>query len=331
MLADDSIQSMGGKARDKALSDEQKKEIAQKAAAARWGMPKATHEGSIPLAKKEIPCAVLEDGTRLLTLGGFLSALGRASSPKGGQGGGNDELIPFVAANNLKPFIPNDLLDTTKAIRFRTMHGSLAWGYKAELLPRICEVYLDARDARALHPSQEKIATAAEIIIRGLARVGIVALIDEATGYQEVRDRMALAKILEKYLLSEGYRRWEKMFQLDYYREMFRLKGWQFSPTSNARPGIIGKLTNNLVYDRLQPGILKRLNELNQKNESGNRKRRHHQYFTGDVGLPELREHLSNVIVLMKVSTSWGQFMDMLDKAKPRLGDTLKLPLDFEK
>lgn len=277
------------------------------------------------------PCAVLEDGTRLLTQGGFLSALGRSDKAKGGQGASVDGVIPFLAANNIKPFIPSDLEDSTRPVRFRTSTGSMAYGYRAELLPRVCEVYLEARDAKALHPTQERIATAADIIIRGLARVGIVALIDEATGYQDVRDRLALAKILERYLLSEGYRKWEKMFQLDYYREMFRLKGWQFSPTSNARPGVIGKLTNNLVYDRLQPGILKRLKELNPKNESGNRKRRHHQYFTGDVGVPELREHLSNVIILMKVSTSWAQFMDMLDKAKPRLGDTLKLPLEFEK
>jgi hypothetical protein len=330
MLTDDSIQSMGGKARAEALSDEQRTEIASRAAAARWAAPKATHEGEIPLADKSIPCAVLEDGTRLLTQGGFLVALGRNDKAKGGQGAGVDGVIPFLAANNLKPFITKELEESTKPIRFRTASGSMAYGYRAEILPMVCEVYLEAKDAKALHPTQDKIWTAANAIIRGLARVGIVALIDEATGYQDVRDRLALAKILERYLISDGYRKWEKMFQLDYYREMFRLRGWKFSPESNARPGIIGKITNNIVYDRLQPGILKRLKELNPKGDSGNRKRRHHQYFTGDVGSPELREHLSNVIILMRVSKNWSQFIDMLDTAKPRLGDTLRLPLDIE-
>jgi hypothetical protein len=317
---------MGGKARAEALSDEQKKAIAKKAADARWKLPKATHEGAIPLANKEIPCAVLEDGTRLLTQGGFLKALGRAEKAKGGQGSSVDGMIPFLAANNLKRFITNELERSTNPIKFRTASGVVAFGYNAEILPMVCEVYLDARDAGALHPSQEKIATAADLIVRGLARVGIIALIDEATGYQEVRDRIALAQILEKYLITEGYRKWERMFQLDYYRELFRLRGWEFSPTSTARPALIGKLTNNLVYDRLQPGILAKLQELNPKDESGNRKRRHHQYFTGEIGIPELREHLSNVVILMKASHSWTQFMDLIDTAKPRLGDTLRLP-----
>ena len=257
-------------------------------------------------------------------------ALGRAEKAKGGQGSTVDGMIPFLAANNIKPFISKELEESTKSIRFRTLNGAAAFGYRANILPLVCEVYLDAKEAKALHPSQSRLATAAGLIIRGLARVGIVALIDEATGYQDVRDRIALAKILEKYLMTEGHRKWERMFQIDYYRELFRLRGWKFDPDSTARPGVIGKITDNIIYDRLQPGILKKLRDLNPKTETGSRKRRHHQYFTGDIGVPELREHLSNVTVLMKVSSKWEQFIDMLDKAKPRVGDTLKLDLDFE-
>ena len=328
-MAEISIQSMGGKARAEVLSDEQKSEIAKKAADARWSLPKATHEGAIPLANKAIPCAVLDDGTRLLTQGGFMLAMGRAEKAKGGQGSAIDGMVPFLAATNLKQFIPQDLESSTKPIRFRTLSGATAFGYRAEILPRVCEVYLDAKAAGKLHSRQEKIYTAADLIIRGLARVGIVGLIDEATGYQDIRDRVALAKILERYLMTEGYRKWERMYQIDYYKQIFRLRGWRFNPGSNARPKLIGKLTNNIVYDRLQPGILKKLKELNPKDDTGRRKRTYQQYFTGDVGVPELREHLSNVTMLMKASTSWSQFMELLDNAKPRLGDTLRLPLDF--
>ncbi len=326
MLADDSIQSMGGKARADALSGEQKSEIARKAAETRWALPKSTHEGAIPLAKKSISCAVLEDGTRLLTQQGFLLALGRAAKAKGGQGATVDGVIPFLAASNLKPFILKELHESTKPVRFRTINGSAAFGFKAEILPMVCEVYLDARAAGVLHSSQERVAENADLIIRGLARVGIVALIDEATGYQEIRDRLALAKILERYLLNEGYRKWERTFQVDYYKEIFRLRGWSFEPKSTARPQLIGKFTRNIVYDRLEAGILKRLDELNPKDpESGKRKRKFFQYFTGDVGVPELKEHLSNVVFLMKASDNWQDFIDRLDKAKPRVGDTLRL------
>lgn len=160
-----------------------------------------------------------------------------------------------------------------------------------------------------------------------MARVGIAALIDEATGYQEIRDRLALAKILERYLMNEGYRKWERTFQVDYYKEIFRLRGWTFEPMSTARPQLIGKFTRNVVYDRLAPGVLRKLDELNPKDDLGKRKRKFFQYFTGDVGVPELREHLSNVVFLMKASTDWEDFIDRLDRAKPRVGDTLRLPL----
>lgn len=317
---------MGGKARDKALSDEQKSEIAKKAAEARWSLPKATHEGFITLGNKSIPVAVLEDGTRLLTQQGFLQALGRARSAKGGQGSTVDGMIPFLAASNLKPFITKELTESTRPFRFRSLSGTSAFGFKDDLLPQVCEVYLDARDKGELHPLQEKIAVQSDIIIRALARVGIAALIDEATGYQEVRDKQALAKILERYLLNEGYRKWERTFQVDYYKEIFRLRGWTFQPKSTARPQLIGKFTRNIVYDRLEAGILKRLDELNPKDpDSGKRKRKFFQYFTGDVGVPELKEHLSNVVFLMKASDNWQDFIDRLDRAKPRVGDTLKL------
>ena len=326
----ESIQSMGGKARDAALTNEQKTDIARKAASARWALPKATHEGAIPLANKAIPCAVLEDGTRLLTQGGFMLAMDRAEKAKGGQGSAIDGMVPFLAAANLKQFIPQDLIESTKPIRFRTLSGAAAYGYRAEILPRVCEVYLDARLALKLHTRQDKTFAAANLILRGLARVGIAALIDEATGYQDVRERIALAKILERYLMTEGYRKWERMYQIDYYKQIFRLRGWKFDPDSTARPKLIGKFTNNIVYDRLQPGVLKKLNEINPKDETGKRKRKFQQYFTGDVGVPELREHLSNVTMLMKASSSWTQFIELLDQAKPRLGDTLRLGLVFE-
>jgi hypothetical protein len=81
------------------------------------------------------------------------------------------------------------------------------------------------------------------------------------------------------------------------------------------------------VYDRLEVGILKRLDELNPKDEAVRWKRKFFQYFTGEVGVPELKEHLSNVVFHMKSSTDWGDFIDRLNKAEPRVGDTLKLPL----
>jgi predicted amino acid-binding ACT domain protein len=46
------------------------------------------------------------------------------------------------------------------------------------------------RNARVILKSQAHVVRAAETIVRGLATVGIIALIDEVTGYQKVRDRL---------------------------------------------------------------------------------------------------------------------------------------------
>ena len=66
-----------------------------------------------------------------------------------------------------------------------------------------------------------------EILAPALARVGIIALIDEATGYQEIRDRQALQQILDKYLLKE-YAAWAKRFPDEFYKQIFKLRGWEW-------------------------------------------------------------------------------------------------------
>jgi hypothetical protein len=335
MLSDDSMQSQGGKARAEALTAEQRAEIARKAAEARWAIPVETHSGPLKIGEIEIMCHVLSDGTRLVSQEGVNRGLGRRGRPKAKHEENQGLQLPvFLQANNLQPFIPQEDMGVFKPIKFkRQTGGAYSIGYRAEILPKTCHVFLDAKEAGKLVQMQQATAERCRILSRGLSEVGIIALVDEATGYQEVRDRAALAKILERYLMSEA-RKWERMFQIDYYKELFRLQGWTFDPDSNARTPYLGKLTNNIIYDRLQPGIRKKLDELNPKIEtSTGRKRRkhtHHQFFTGEVGVPELKEHLSNVTVLMKVSKDWDHFIDMLDKVKPRVGETLKLALEFD-
>ena len=97
------------------------------------------------------------------------------------------------------------------------------YGLKAEFFPQICEVWLRARDAGALKPSQLHIAEMADMLIRGLARVGIIALIDEATGYQYDRDRYDLERLLAIYL-SEERLKWAKMFPDEFYKRIYDRK-----------------------------------------------------------------------------------------------------------
>ena len=150
----------------------------------------------------EIPCYVLEDETRVLAQRGMVSGLGMARG--GSSHGGGDRLAHFVCQKTLKPFVSKDLIAvTTGPLKFKTPHGGMANGYPATLLVDICTAVLLARDAGALTKQQQHIAQRCDALIRSLAKVGIIALVDEATGYQRIREERALATILERLIAKE--------------------------------------------------------------------------------------------------------------------------------
>jgi len=291
---------------------------------------RATHVGEIRIGLATIPCAVLEDGTRVLTQRGFLQAIGRSGQPTSGKGSSIERMAPFLDLPNLKPYIDNDLERSSMPILFRgpgAPKGATAFGYRAELLPKVCEVYLQARDDDKLTKVQERFASACDLIMRGLAHVGIVALVDEATGYQEIRDREALQNILDRFLRQE-FAKWAKRFPDNFYRELFRLRGWQWRGMKVNRPSIVGHYTNDIVYARLAPGVLDELRRVNPKDEQGRRESKHHQWLTDDVGHPALQAHLTGVQAIMRGATSWDGFMRMLQRAYPKINTNLDLPLE---
>jgi hypothetical protein len=156
----------------------------------------------------------------------------------------------------------------------------------------VAEQLGNARSAGGvLKPSQVHIAAKAELIIRGLAHVGIIALVDEATGYQDDRDRRALAKILEAFVQKE-LKPWVHTFPADYYRELYRLRGLAYPPKGNKMPRYFGVLTNNIVYERLAPGVLAELRRITPRDDKGRLKDHLHRRLTDDVGHPKLLQHL---------------------------------------
>ena len=159
-----------------------------------------------------------------------------------------------------------------------------------------------------------------------LAHVGIVALVDEAAGYQEIRSKEALQALLDAFLQKE-FAAWAKRFPDQFYKEMFRLRGLAWNKLSVKRPQYIGKLTNDVVYERLAPGILEELQHRNPKDEKGRRLGRHHRLLTDDIGHPALARHLRAVIGLMRASSNWEQFHKMLNRAFPKKGDVFQLEL----
>ncbi len=321
-LATSEAGKLGGAARAKSLSKSERSEIARQAALSRWGAsdPKATHTGTLKIGETEIPCAVLADGTRIITQYGFMRAIGRTGRPAAGKGASFDKLPPFLSARQLKSFVSNDLGSSISPIAFQMTHGGRAYGYRAELLPQVCEVYLKARDAGALDKRQMEFAKACDIIMRGLANVGIIALVDEVTGYQVVRARDELAKILEAFVAKE-IQKWIRTFVVEFYELICKLRKESMDRVKK-RPRYFGRITNDLVYRRLAPGVLQELEHINPADERGHRRAKHFQHLTPDLGHPRLKEHLAGVTTAMKFALlqglTWGKFRELLNQTHPK-------------
>lgn len=335
-MSDESKQALGGRARAEKLSRAERSAIASAAAKARWvhenqsPLLKATHRGELHIGDIRIPCAVLEDGSRILSETGITTALGSRSGAskrlKKASASQGSQLPIFLAPSQIQSHIDEELLKgPLKPVLYRDGRRRVV-GYEAEILPAVCEVWLRARQAGDLQAQQLGRAYNAEVLMRGLANVGIVALVDEATGYQAERDRDELHRILSAYLSDERLR-WAKRFPDEFYKQIYRLKGWGW-PNHGKRTPLVGKITNAIVYDRLPPGVLDELRRRNPtKVGTGRRKWKHHQFLSEDIGQPDLRDHLMQLIALMRISPDWGTFSNHLNVAFPHHGDQLALAL----
>lgn len=320
----------GGYARAEALTKAERRDIASKAARERWSaLERASHQGVVKVGGFEIPCAVV-NGVRVLSQQGFLQAIGRARAAKGGQGASVDGLPAFLAAKNLKRFINDDLTASTRPIRYITTTGARAYGYRAELLPKVCNVYLAARKADALTPKQQHIADLAAILIPALAETAIVALVDEATGYQDVRPQDALQKYLE-LIVARELAAWVKKFPDEFYENIYKLKGWPWPGMSKNRYSVVAHYTRDLVYQRMAPNLLEELEKKSPKNDKGKRKTLFKDWLTEDIGDPMLAQHLHSLIMFQRLAIAsgygWKRFVNMVDQVLPKKDATMLLPL----
>ncbi len=330
----DTPQRKGGRARAERLTPEQRQEIARQGGLARNRrylvseraiVPKAIARGVLQLA--DIPCAVLDDqeNTRVLTQAGFLRAMGRFPYPKSASPEHLAHFPAFMRARNLEQFTSKDLVASSTPIIFDTgAGGSLALGYRAQLLPKVCWVYHEAEMRGVLSPGQVHIAQACTVLLKGLTDVAIDALVDEATGFQDIRAKNALIRLLEKYVSKEALP-WVKTFDDDFYREMFRIHGYRYDPDSVKRPMIFAKRTED-IYNRLAPGARRELQSLVRRGPSGRPSEKLFQHLTENEGYKALKDILHDAKIVMKLSNDPRDYQRKLDRIHPRFDETIPLP-----
>jgi P63C domain-containing protein len=280
---------------------------------------RAVSDGLLPIGNMRIPCYVLEDGTRLLSQRGMATTVGMSTGGGRGESGAH-KIAQFAEKVELRYCRVNDLparAELAERLRnpliFIPLHGgNPAYGQEATILLDFCELILKCRDAGALTPTQTKFAEKADLVVRAFAKVGIIAVIDEVTGYQYRRPHDELQKILSIYVLPE-HRPWVKTIPQEFTQELYRVWGWDTS--SQRGPRYAGKLTRKLIYAPLPPPVLPKLDELNPADAKWQRKRRHHSYLTEGVGLQHFKAQLAGVMALLRASPNRHVFMSLFNRA----------------
>jgi len=283
---------------------------------------RVAYSGVIDLNDTDIDCYVLQDGKRILSSREMQRALKMVDDYDEGKQTAGTRLTRYLNQKSLKEFIFNgkeqDHFDPIVCYKGDQKIN----GYEAHILIDLCDGFLQARKEIPLSTRQKIIADQCEILVRSFAKVGLIALIDEATGYQYEREKDELQKILTKYISAELLP-WQKRFPDEYYREIFRLNGWGDFIKGNIdikkRPGVIGTWTNKLIYEKLPKGVLEKLKEQTPKSQGGNYTARFHQSLSLEVGEPHLEKHLASVITLMRVSDNWEDFIYLFNKAYGQL------------
>lgn len=330
------IASAGGKARNANLTPERRREIARNAGLAKTNPTiRAECIGVLKIGEIEVDCAVLPDGRRVLSRAAVMRALGMgglSSTPR--IGGGDDARGPetprFLGPRDVAALAQADLLAVlAKPIHYtapRAVGATLAHGLPAEALPRICWVWVKAERAGLLKAAGHfEAARQAQALLEGVATVGIIALVDEATGYQEKRGKEELRDLLDR-LLGKELSAWAKRFPDSFYQAIFKLHGWSWLGAHAPKPWVVARYTKDIIYSRLSPGIVGELEKRRPKETNKGPKPKLHCHFTDEFGIPALSEHIRLVTALLEVSSDWADFMVKIDKVRPRQPDTLVLP-----
>lgn len=279
----------------------------------------------LKLGSVEIPCYVLSNGQRVFSGRGIQKAIGANSPSTSGTW-----LSKFVNSEaiiwNINPGI---LEKFNSPVQFRRNNAggsqSMTYGYEATLLIDLCSAIIDAFES-GKYEVNETYYKSANIIIRAVAKVGIIALVDEATGYDKAKNRAKdeLQTWLSTYINDEA-KKWVKTFPDQFFEDIYKMRHWTWDK-SVGKPQFLGKIINDIVYERIAPLVYKKLKEMNPKLENGYRRYKHHQFLTSDIGRPALQQHLAIIHSFAVASDyDWAKFMYLLDKSHPKLYQELAL------
>jgi hypothetical protein len=289
--------------------------------------PKVSHRGQLLIADIRIDCAVLDNGMRVLTASSILKAFGcTAIEESSGLEILSTKLPLFLAKNNLERYVNQYFIFKYKPI-FYLDNKQKKTAYNANLLPKLCGLYLLARRNGDLYTTQIKIATRSEIILSTLAQVGIMSLIDEVTGYQIDRRHEALRILITSYIPKE----FQKLIELlsdSFYTEL----DWLYSSShkhfkSLKRPQEYARFIKKYIFEEIESEFI--INNLDVVLFSSNLdcKSKFH-YWLSSEGVSSLLSKIHFIQELMKKYSNIRDFRFAMSKQKLIFKSTYNYDLD---
>ena len=235
---------------------------------------------------------------------------------------GGNAFLKTLSGKKLGSEISPELRSTLEnPIIFNISGADPGHGFEGEDLVEVCKAVIRADEAGKLVEAQKPMAAQARAIVNALAKVAIVALIDEATGYQTERSPDALRLLVQAYIEKEK-REWEKEFPDDFYLTLNRVYGSDPYIAKSGGAVVINKpqhfanFTTKYVYGPLEDGeVLKELLRLNPKiATTGTRKDKLHSFLSKGYGLEKLREQRQEVLTMLKLSDDIDDFKRLFEK-----------------
>ena len=329
--------SIGGIKRAESLSALERKEIASKAAKARWAskrselekiegqVPEAESDGFLQIGDVRIECYVLKGGIRLIHKRGMAKALGMKSE-------GGNVFLRTMKRKGVGSVLPESLRQKiNNPIVFKPLSGDPAHGYEATVLIEICDALWDASKQGKLTQTQKFLGVQSEIIIRASAKVGIIALIDEATGYIYDKRRQEYKELFQEFVREE-FREYGPEFPdqlFDVFYKLYKLPRMQ----KGRHPKFFAKLIRKYVYKPLANSNGAILEMLDEKNpvvyKNGGRRYKMFQFLSDEIGLNALKAHLWQVIGIGNSCKSKDSFERSFNNAFPASRDNEQLEFDI--
>lgn len=304
----------GGLARAKSLTQEQRREIAKKAAAVRWkDKPlRATHKGSFQNDFGiDVECYVLDDEfkTAVVSQRGMGEAIGLGEGgsrlPKFIQG----KTISQYIGHELREKLENPLIFQYQPVGTNSPGNTVVHGYDVTILIDLCRAISKAKADGKLLSTQEGISNQARIIIDASAKAGIQGLVYALAGYDRTKEEVIQA--YKRYVAEEA-REYEREFTPELYEHWYRLYG--IDKPVRGRPWAFKYLTIDHIYYPLAKSEGKVFNLAKAtKDEKGSKSEKIHQ-FLSEVGVKALRTQIGKVTGIAMVSETKEEYEKFIDE-----------------